>query len=160
MSLGERVASDRQLARLLQIGAVLEEVVEARARRHLERLSEEDEQLRTLLTGAAREAADHRDRLEALIEDLEADTVPYERVESLVRESYAASSPEDFDGLLYDHLCNEETAYKFYDDTIAAIEGSETEFAVDRSRVLETLRGLRADEEAGVERVTEVMERR
>lgn len=42
MSLGQRVSSDHQLARLLQIGVVLEEVVESRAAHHRESLPPED----------------------------------------------------------------------------------------------------------------------
>ncbi|PSQ15129.1 rubrerythrin [Halobacteriales archaeon QS_8_69_26] len=165
MSLGQRVASDRELTRLLQIGVVLEEVVEARANRHIESMSEEeraalDEEIRDLLEDAAAESADHRARLEELIDDLDADTVGYEEIEALVREHYAATSPEDFDGVLYDQLCNEETAYKFYDDLITAIEEGEAEFGIDRDRVLSTLRRIRAEEEEGVEEVTGIMERR
>ncbi|ELY94915.1 hypothetical protein C482_17618 [Natrialba chahannaoensis JCM 10990] len=163
MSLGQRVSTDRQLTRLLQIGVVLEEVVESRAAHHLETLSPEerdavDEEVRALLVDAAEESADHRDRLEKLIADLEAETVPYEEINALVDAQYGP--PEDTDGVLYDQLANEETAYKFYDDLIGAIEASDSEFAVDRERLLETLRTLREEEREGAEEVTEIMERR
>ena len=158
MSLGRQVHSDHQLARLLQIGMVLEEVVEARAQRHAEALDETDAETRELLTDAAEESADHRGLLADLLEDLDVGSVPYEEVEALVAEHYAAD-PDAVDGLLYDQLCNEETAYKFYDDLIDALEASESEFAVERERVLETLRSIRADEEDGVEAVTRLMER-
>jgi hypothetical protein len=162
MSLGQRVASDHQLVRLLQIGVVLEEVVEARAHRHVESLPPErtDEEIRELLQEAADESATHREMLEELITDLDADTVGYEEIETLVREGYAGPDPEDFDGVLYDQLCNEETAYKFYDDLIDAIESSDAEFGIDRERVLSTLERIRTEEEQGVEEVTRVMERR
>ncbi|ESS07506.1 MAG: hypothetical protein A07HB70_00046 [uncultured archaeon A07HB70] len=62
--------------------------------------------------------------------------------------------------MLYDQLCNEETAYKFYDDMIEAIEGTDARFAVDRERLLSVLRTIREDEADGVEDVTELMERR
>ena len=161
MSLGQQVSTDHQLTRLLQIGVVLEEVVESRAAHHLETLRDEersaiDDAVETLLAEAAEESAEHRDRLEALIEELDADTVPYEEINALVDARYGP--PEDTDGLLYDQLCNEETAYKFYDDLIEAIEASETTFAVDRSRLLETLREIREEERDGVEEVTELME--
>ncbi|KDE58492.1 rubrerythrin [Halostagnicola sp. A56] len=163
MSLGQRVSTDHQLTRLLQIGVVLEEVVESRAAHHLESLPAEaraeiDREVRELLTDATEESADHRDRLEALIDDLEAETVGYEEINQLVDAQYGP--PEDTDGVLYDQLCNEETAYKFYDDLIEAIEASDSTFAVDRDRVLETLREIRAEEKEGVEEVTEIMERR
>ena len=162
MSLGQRVSSDHQLARLLQIGVVLEEVVESRAAHHLESLPESeqeeiDEEVTELLAEAAEESAEHRERLEALIDELEAETVSYEEINALVGARYGP--PEDTDGVLYDQLCNEETAYKFYDDLIGAIEASETDFSVDRERVLETLREIRKEEREGAQEVTDIMER-
>jgi len=161
VSVGQRVTSDHQLARLLQIGVVLEEVVEARSTQHHREMDVDvDAELGALLRHAAEESADHRDRLEDLIGELDADSVSYEEIEALVEAQYGNTKPEDFDGVLYDQLCNEETAYKFYDDLIEAIEGSDSTFSVDRDRVLDTLRGIRAEEEEGVEEVTAIMERR
>ncbi len=163
MSLGQRVTTDHQLTRLLQIGVVLEEVVESRAAHHLESLPEAeresiDSEVRALLDEAAAESADHRDRLEGLIDQLDAETVSYEEINALVDARYGP--PEDTDGVLYDQLCNEETAYKFYDDLIEAIEASEASYAIDRDELLKTLRDIRAEEREGVEDVTDIMERR
>ena len=160
MSLSYPVASDHQLARLLQIGMVLEEVVEARAHKHYETLDEDalDEAIEALLAEAAEESADHRRRLESLVDELEADPVAYEEIEALVAARY--ESDTDFDGVLYDQLCNEETAYKFYDDLIAAIENSDVTFSIDSDRLLEVLREIREEEKEGVEEVTELMEAR
>jgi rubrerythrin len=165
VSLGAQVGSDRQLARLLQIGVVLEEVVEARAYHHHRSLSEEeraklDDGIAELLEHAAEESAEHRGRLESLIDDLEAESIPFEEVEALVESQYGQTKPEDFDGILYDQLHSEETAYKFYDDLIQAIEGSDVRFSIDRERLLGTLREIRAEEEEGVREVTEIMETR
>lgn len=161
VSVSQRVTSDDQLARLLQIGIVLEQVVEARAHHHTESLEEElDEEVETLLAEAAAESADHRSRLEALVDALGVDSVPFEEIESLVDARYGQTRPEDFDGVLYDQLCNEETAYKFYDDLIEAIEGSSVEFGIEREELLDTLEEIRADEKAGVEDVTQLMETR
>jgi rubrerythrin len=158
------VGSDRQLARLLQIGIVLEEVVEARASRHYQSLAEEDRtldaEIEALLSHAAEESADHRKRLEDLIEGLNVDSVPFDEIETLVEARYGQTKPDDFDGVLYDQLCNEETAYKFYDDLIEAIEASEASFSVDREQLLAVLRGLREEERDGVEEVTTIMEER
>ncbi len=161
MSLGQRVSTDHQLARLLQIGVVLEEVVESRAAHHLESLpadEREDDQIRELLAEAADESAAHRERLEAIIDELDAETVAYEEINALVDARYGP--PEDTDGVLYDQLANEETAYKFYDDLIEAIEASEASFAIDRDRLIETLTDIREEEKAGVQEVTEIMEHR
>nr|WP_236044632.1 ferritin-like domain-containing protein [Halomicroarcula limicola] len=153
------VASDHQLARLLQIGIVLEEVVEARASKHAEESGETlDPAIGELLDHAAAESADHRRRLEALVDDLEAETVAFEEIQTLVEAQY--ESDEDFDGILYDQLCNEETAYKFYDDLIEAIEASEVSFNVDRDRLLDVLRTIREEEAEGAEEVTTLMEER
>jgi len=157
MSLTQPIASDHQLARMLQIGIVLEEVVEARAAKHAEESEVTlDHDLGELLYHAVEESADHRQRLEQLIEDLEADTVPFEEIEMLVEAQY--ESDGEFDGILYDQLCNEETAYKFYDDLIEAIEISEVRFSVDRDRLLDVLREIREEEAEGVEEVTDLME--
>ena len=161
MSVGQRVGSDHQLARLLQIGVVLEEVVEARSHHHYRAMDAElDAELEALLAEAAEESAEHRERLERLIAELDAESVPFDEIETLVEAQYGNTKPEDFDGVLYDQLCNEETAYKFYDDLIAAIEGSDATYSVDRERLLGTLRGIREEEAEGVEEVTDVMERR
>jgi hypothetical protein len=161
VSVSQRIASDDQLARLLQIGIVLEEVVEARAHHHSQSADADlDAEVETLLADAAEESADHRDRLESLISGLGVDSVPFDEIESLVDARYGRTKPEDFDGILYDQLCNEETAYKFYDDLIEGIEASDAEFSIDRDRLLETLRTIREEEAEGVSEVTKVMERR
>ncbi len=157
MSLTSPVGSDHQLARLLQIGVVLEEVIEARAAKHSE-AETVDEELDTLLSEAAAESADHRKRLDALVDELDAETIPFDQIQPLVEKQYEAD--QDFDGVLYDQLCNEETAYKFYDDLIEAIEQSDAQFSIDRDRLLSVLREIRAEEEAGVKEVTRLMERR
>lgn len=157
VSLQRPIGSDHQLARLLQIGVVLEEVVEARADKHAH-VSEADldDDVLALFEHATAESAEHRDRLERLIDDLDAETVPFEEIESLVSARYEAD--EDFDDVLYDQLCNEETAYKFYDDFIAAIAASDVTFGIGRERLITTLELIRDEEADGVEQVTKLME--
>jgi len=155
MSLRSPVNSNHQLARLLQIGVVLEEVVEARAAKHADS-GDLDDDVRAFLREAAAESATHRERLDELVAELEADSIPFDEVKGLVEQRY--ETDEDFDGVLYDQLCNEETAYKFYDDLIEVLEGAEASFSVDRDRVLAVLREIRDEEERGVEEVTELME--
>jgi rubrerythrin len=159
VSLTVPVGSDHQLARLLQIGIVLEEVVEARASKHASDSGADlTDDVRAMLEDAAEESAGHRDRLEDLIVELDAETVAYEEIEALVEAQY--ETDEDFDGVLYDQLCNEETAYKFYDDLIEAVEASDVQFGIDRDRLLDTLATIREEEAEGVEEVTELMEER
>jgi len=158
VSLHRPVGSDHQLARLLQIGIVLEEVVEARAEKHARMTDALDPAVGALLEHASAESAEHRRELEDLIDTLEAETVPFDEIKTLVEAQYEAD--EEFDGILYDQLCNEETAYKFYDDLIGAIEASETEFSIDRERLLSTLERIRSEEAEGVEEVTQLMEDR
>jgi len=161
----ERITSDDQLVRLLQIGVVLEEVVEVRAARHYRTLSPEeqaelDDDIVELLEEAQSESAEHRACLEGLIEQLDAESVALDEIERLVSAQYGQTKPDDFDGILYDQLHGEESAYKFYDDLIAAIEGSDATFSVDRETLLATLADIREEEAEGVEEVTSIMERR
>ncbi|EMA54188.1 ferritin family protein [Halococcus thailandensis] len=159
MSVSQPVASDHQLARLLQIGMVLEEVVEARAHQHYRSVSADlDTEIEALLEHAAEESADHRDRLAALIDDLDAERIPFEQIAPLVADHY--DRDRDTDGVLYDQLCNEETAYKFYDDLIAAIEASSATFGIDREQLVATLSAIREEEADGAEEVTRLMEAR
>ena len=76
--------------------------------------------------------------------------MPFEEIKGLVEERYARTKPEDFDDVLYDQLANEETAYKFYDDLIAAIEASDVTFSIDRDRLVEALAAIREEEADGV----------
>ena len=73
VSLSYPVTSDHQLARLLQIGMVPEEIVEARAHKHHETLGEEElgDEIVSLLSEAAEESAEHRRRLEKLVGELD-----------------------------------------------------------------------------------------
>ncbi len=158
MSVQSPVSTDHQLARLLQIGVVLEEVVEARAAKHAAESEDINDEIREFLTEAAEESAEHRERIEALVQQLDAETIPFDDIQMLVEQRYEAD--QDFDGVLYDQLCNEETAYKFYDDLIEAIEASDAEFSVDRDAVLAELRAIREEEAEGVEEVTTLMEER
>ena len=162
MSVGNQVTSDHQLARLLQIGIVLEEVVEARAYHHYDELDEDelDEEIRALLSHAAEESAEHRAKLEAIVDRLDVDSVPFEEIEALVEAQYGQTKPDDFDGVLYDQLCNEETAYKFYDDLIEAIRASDVQFTIDREDLVATLSEIREEEAEGVEKVTRIMDGR
>lgn len=168
MSVSQSVASDRQLARVLQVGVVLEELVEARAYEHYRALAEEaeaegtdvDEEVEELLLEAHEESREHRDRLAALVEELSAERLPHGEIEALVREKYGGSAPESFEAVLHDQLTSEETAYNYYDGVIAAIEAGDAEFGIDRDRLLSTLRDIRAEEAEGAEEVSEVIEGR
>ena len=162
MNVEGAVTSDRQLVRLLQMGVVLEEVVEARASKHYESLAADDDAevdpaIAELLADARAESADHRQRLEGLIDRFDADTIPFDRIQGLVEEQWGQAPPGSFDDVLYDQLHGEESAYKFYDDLIAAIEDSEAAFDVDRELLLSTLAGIRDEEAEGVRDVTELM---
>lgn len=158
MSVQTPVTSDHQLARLLQIGVVLEEVVEARAAKHAAESEDIGDEIRAFLREAAEESAEHRKRIEAIVEQLDAETIPFDEIQTLVEQRYEAE--QDFDGVLYDQLCNEETAYKFYDDLIESIEASDAEFSVDRESLIDELVAIREEEATGVEEVTTLMEER
>lgn len=163
MSAGSGISSNLQLVRFLQIGVVLEEVVEVRAIQHYQSLSpaeqaELDPAIQELLTEARQESAEHRKRLEKFIERLDAETVPTDHVEQLVYDRYGQTKPEDFDDILYDQLHAEESAFKFYDDLITAIQQSGVTFEIDQEELLTTLADIRQEEAEGVEEVIALME--
>ena len=163
MSVGQQVDSDHQLARLLQIGIVLEEVVEARSYHHYQSLDDTprlDPEIESLLEHAAEESLEHRERLEGLVAELDAESVPFEQIKALVEAQYGSTEPEDFDDILYDQLCNEETAYKFYDDLVGALRASKATFGIDRDHLVDVLVGIREEEADGVEAVTKIMNNR
>jgi len=164
VSTGRAVESDERLARVLQVGVVLEELVEARAYEHYRSLAEEgeriDEEIEEMLLEAREESGEHRERLETLIDDLAAESVPFAEIEALVQEKYGRSKPESIDEVLADQHASEETAFNYYDGVIDAIEASETDFGLDRDRLLATLRDIRAEEAEGAEEVKEVIDAR
>ena len=154
MSLQEQaVGTNRQLARLLQIGMVLEELVETDATRH--RGSDVSPAVEQQLAAAATEARTHRERLAALLTELDAEPAG-EELAPLVEAQYTPDRQSD--GVLYDQLTNAETAYKFFDDLLGAIEATDATFAIDRDRLIAELERIRADEKDGVETVTQLME--
>jgi hypothetical protein len=85
-------------------------------------------------------------------------TIGFDQIQGLVAEQYGETKPDDFDGLLYDQLHSEESAYKFYDDLIEGLENSTAEFGISRERLIETLTVIREEEKEGVERVTQLMQ--
>lgn len=161
MSVDGAVRSDRELRRLLQMGVVMAEVVEVRADQHRASLraaeAEVDPVVHALLDEASEGAAEHRERLEELIDDLDAETVAFDRIAALVEERYVETPAGSFDDVLYDHLHAVESAFKLYDDLIAAVEASDATFDVDREPLLETLADLRDDAADGVRQVTALM---
>lgn len=162
MSLPDQIPSERQLVRLLQTGIVLEEIVEVRSAKHYETATARwdiiDENHKELFEEAQEESAEHRARLETLIERLDAETVPFKRIEQLVASKYERTKPQEFHNILYDQLHGEKTAYKFYDNLINAIKNSNTAFSVDRDELFATLREIRKEEAEGVKEVMELIE--
>lgn len=161
---GDSITSEQHLIRLLQVGVVLEEIVEARSYQHYQSLARDhdsiDDALEELFEEARDESATHRAHLETLINQLDANTIPFTAVEARVDAHYGQTKPEDFEALLYDQLHGEASAYTFYDDLIAVIERSDAEFSIDRHRLLTTLRKIRDEEADGAKDVTKLLEPR
>lgn len=145
----------QHVVRLLQIGIVLEEIAEARARKHANNSDGIDSEVTSFLEHAATNSARHRSRLKNLIEQFEANTVPFDRIEHLVEEQFEQN--QKFDGVLYDQLCSEETAYKLYDDLIEILERSDLNADMDKEWLVSELKSLRTQEAEGAKEVTELM---
>lgn len=152
-----RTSTTHQVVRLLQIGIVLEEIAEARATKHAKNADSIDSEMTMVLEDAAANSARHRSTLKNLVEQLDANTVPFDRIEQLVEEQFEPD--QEFDGVLYDQLCSEETAYKLYDDLIGILERSEWSADPETDRLVSELKSLRAQEGEGAREVTQFMRR-
>lgn len=150
MSVARSIDSVTQLSRLIEIGIVLEELVETRAR---SQAGDAGETVGAHLEASAARAAEHRTRLFSILADLDVDASPAEELHTLVARQYEAD--QEFDHVLYDHLCNVETAYKFYADLVAAVEVSTVE---ECAAIADRLGHLKADERREVETTTDLLE--
>ncbi|MFB6162873.1 MAG: ferritin-like domain-containing protein [Halococcoides sp.] len=153
MSVARSIDSAHQFARLVQIGVVLEELVETRAQ---SQASVADDPVRAHLERAGATAAEHRTRLLAILDAVASDPGPAEELQTLVQHQYEAD--QEFDHVLYDHLCNVETAYKFYADLLAALESSTVELPADEGAIVDRIAHLKADERRAVEATTDLLD--
>ncbi|MFP4633234.1 MAG: ferritin-like domain-containing protein [Halobacteriota archaeon] len=136
------------LARLLEIGVVIEEYAEEKSARLLS--SEvDDAETREVLLGALDESLEHRDRLVELVALVGGD-VDAETVERRVREAVESSvdEPTDEAEALRRQLESELMAYEFYDSVLDALDEAEMNCVDSREveRVTSTLREIRSDE--------------
>lgn len=153
MSVTQSIDSVHQFARLIQIGVVLEELVETRARAHA---SDADDPIGAHLEAAAATAAEHRTRLLGVLDAIDADPGPAEELHALVQHRYEAD--QEFDHVLYDHLCNVETAYKFYEDLSDALDASTVALPVEGEAIADRIAHLKADERRTVEATADLLD--
>ena len=147
------VPSEDDLARLLQIGVVIEEYAEEKSARLL---SDEvrDEAVRETLDEALTESDEHRLRLLSLVREIGED-VDEGRIERLVREAVESNvpSPEDSDEALRHQLKSERLAGSYYDSLIEACRASTRMDDETVGRVVETLEEIRDDEYGDAEKI-------
>jgi hypothetical protein len=147
------VPSEDDLARLLQIGVVIEEYAEEKSARLL---SDEvrDEAVRETLDEALTESDEHRRRLLSLVREIGED-VDEGRIERLVREAVESNvpSPEDSDEALRHQLKSERLAGSYYDSLIEACRASTRMDDETVGRVVETLEEIRDDEYEDAEKI-------
>ncbi|AWB27864.1 rubrerythrin [Halococcoides cellulosivorans] len=153
MSVTQSIDSVHQFARLIQIGVVLEELVETRARAQTGAV---EEPIRSHLEAAAATAAEHRTRLLGVLDAIDADHGPAEELQTLVQHRYEAD--QEFDHVLYEHLCNVETAYKFYEDLSEALDASTVALSVEGEAIPDRIAHLMADERRTVEATTDLLD--
>ncbi len=118
------IPDSRALARLLQIGVVIEEYAEEKSARLLS--DDVDSEAREALLDSLRESEEHRDRLVELVSLVGADVDP-ETVEERVKEAVESEveEPDDEREALEQQLESELLAYRFYDNVLDAIDGSD-----------------------------------
>lgn len=154
------VPSEEDLARLLQIGVVIEEYAEEKSARLL---TEEicDDEVRGMLDEALEESDEHRNRILELVRGVGED-VDEDRVESLVRDTVEAKvgGTEDSEEALRHQLNSERLAYSYYDSLIEACRASDSIDDVVLKDVLETLEEIREDELEDAEKIETILKER
>ncbi len=154
-ALDSRVAvpSEDDLARLLQIGVVIEEYAEEKSARLL---SDEvdDAEVRETLEEALDESDEHRRRLLSLVREM-GDDIDESHVEERVREAIEATvpSPVGPDDALRHQLDSERLAGEYYDSLINACRASESIDEETLETVVETLEEIRDDEFEDAEKI-------
>lgn len=111
-----------------------------------------------LLEEARVESREHRNRLQELIDSFDVSCIAPEVIERLVETRYDRETVESVDDILRDQLLGELSAYKFYDELLAAIAESDTSFGVDRDELTTVLEDIRAEELEGVDETLSVMD--
>jgi rubrerythrin len=147
------VPSEDDLARLLQIGVVIEEYAEEKSARLLSD-SVEDDDVRAMLGDALEESDEHRRRLLSLVREVGED-VDEQRIERLVREAVESEvpSPQDADDALRHQLRSERLAGSYYDSLIRACRASESIEDKTIETVVGTLSEIRDDEHEDAEKI-------
>jgi len=140
------VPSVEDLARLLQIGVVIEEYAEEKSARLLSDAVDDDD-VREMLDESLHESDEHRRELLELVRGVGAD-VDEEHVESLVRDAVEANveTPADPDDALRQQLGSERLAYSYYDSLIEACRASDDIDDETLTEVIENLEEIREDE--------------
>ena len=151
------VPSEDDLARLLQIGVVIEEYAEEKSARLLSD-AVDDESVREMLDESLEESDEHRRRILDVVRDMGAD-VDEEHVESLVRDAVETNidSPANPDEALRQQLKSERLAYSYYDSLIEACRASENIDDGTLAGVLDTLEEIREDEREDAEKIETVL---
>jgi rubrerythrin len=147
------VPSEDDLARLLQIGVVIEEYAEEKSARLL---SDEvdDDGVRETLDEALDESDEHRRRLLSLVREIGGD-VDEERVEERVRDAVESNvpSPDGPDEALRHQLESERLAGSYYDSLIEACRASTRIDDETLEEVVRTLEEIRDDEHEDAEKI-------
>ncbi|MDZ7687325.1 MAG: ferritin-like domain-containing protein [Halobacteriales archaeon] len=158
-ALDSRVAvpSEDDLARLLQIGVVIEEYAEEKSARLLSD-AVDDGSVREMLGESLEESDEHRRRILKVVRRMGAD-IDEEHVESLVRDAVEANidTPRNSDEALRQQLDSELLAYSYYDSLIEACLASENIDDETLAEVVETLEEIREDELEDAEKIENVL---
>lgn len=158
---GRTSLSEAELVRLLQTGYVLEGIVEGRSDYHQRLPVIDSPHMGTvwdLLEEAHIESREHRNRLQDLIDSLDASCISPDVIEGLVETQYDHETVESVDDVLHDQLLGELSAYTFYDELLATIAESNTAFGVDHDVLVTVLEEIRSEEREGVDETIAVME--
>ncbi|MDQ2052521.1 hypothetical protein RBH26_18830 [Natronolimnohabitans sp. A-GB9] len=142
--------TDDDIIRLLQIGYVLEGIVEARSDRHTTNEVFDRTITRRLLADARDESRQHRRQIGALLESLGAECSSSQQIEKRIKSHYCPAEIDDRCDILQDQFYSELSAYRFYDAVLNEIQANATALSIDIDNVVTVLEEIRAEELEGV----------
>lgn len=153
---------DEHIVRLLQVGYVLEAIVEGRSGQHRNSLPtgpSGTHLAQSLLAEVNEESRRHREQLTSILESLNAEPPCAETVSGLVKTNYEFTHATT-GAILYDQLCSELSAFRYYDGVHEWLidERARLDLPVPPAVVLATVEDIRQEEREGFHDVLDAIE--
>jgi len=154
--------TDERIARFLQVGYVLEAIVEGRCSEHHDHLPMDQPSTsltRNLLAEAQSESRRHREQIASILEELNKKSPPLETVSTRIETNYERTY-DKIEAVLYDQLCSEFSAFQYYDSVHEWLvkDRSCLDLSISPDKVITIVKDIRQEEQEGVYDVLDAIE--